>query len=112
MSGTRVRAYVGAVVDGETRAVAAALVGSRHTTLLRAARRLGRWVGSGVLDQATARAALTAAASGFVGVAGYTANQVDRDITDGLTYGAALPHYSAPRRATAFPAADRTASTR
>lgn len=91
VSAARVAAYVRAVVDGEARAVATARVGTRHTTLLRAARRLGQWVGGGALTRADARAALTAAASGYVGVAGYTAAQVERDITDGLGYGAARP---------------------
>jgi len=91
VSGARVQAYLRAVVDGEARAVAAAPVGARHTTLLRAARRLGQWVGGRALGAADARAVLTLAAQGYIGVAGYTAHQIDRDITDGLAYGAARP---------------------
>lgn len=65
---------------------------SRHRTLLAAARTLGWLVGGGELDDAHARAALTAAGAGHVGHAGcYTAGQVDRGITDGLAYGARLP---------------------
>jgi len=93
VSAARVEAYLRAVVDGESRAVAAAPVGIRHTTLLRAARRLGQWVGSGALTGADMQAVLTAAARGYVGVDGYTARQVERDITDGLAYGAAHPRY-------------------
>ncbi|MHA6783196.1 bifunctional DNA primase/polymerase [Pseudonocardia saturnea] len=93
VSAARVEAYLRAVVDGESQAVTAAPVGSRHSTLLRAARRLGQWVGSAALTSADARAVLTAAARGYVGVAGYTARQVQRDITDGLAYGAARPRH-------------------
>ena len=64
-----------------------------RTGLLRAARRLGQWVGSRALSAADARAVLTLAAQGYIGVAGYTAHQIDRDITDGSAYGAARPRY-------------------
>lgn len=93
VSAARTEAYLRAVVGGETRAVTAAQVGARHDTLLRAARRLGHWVGSGALTHADAYAELAAAASGYLGVFGYTARQVDRDITDGLAYGAARPRH-------------------
>lgn len=93
VSTARVEAYLRAVVDGESHAVTAAPVGTRHTTLLRAARRLGQWVGSGALTGADARTVLAAAARGYVGVDGYTARQVERDITDGLAYGAARPRH-------------------
>ena len=87
------QAYLRAVVDGECEAVVAAAVGQRHRTLLRAARRLGHWVGGGTLTETDARAALNAAAAGYIGVAGYTAGQVRRDISDGLVYGARRPRY-------------------
>ncbi|MCX6463261.1 MAG: bifunctional DNA primase/polymerase [Pseudonocardiales bacterium] len=93
VSAARVEAYLRAVVDGESRAVTDAPVGTRHSTLLRAARRLGQWVGSGALTGADVRTVLTAAARGYVGVDGYTAQQVERDITDGLAYGAARPRH-------------------
>lgn len=89
----RTHAYLRAIVEGERHAVSTAAVGHRHTTLLRAARRLGHWVGGGGLADADARAALTDAAHGYVGVAGYTVRQVQRDITDGLAYGARHPRY-------------------
>lgn len=93
MSGWRVQAYLRAVVEGERRNVIAATVGQRHRTLLRAARRLGQWVGGGVLAEDIARAVLTTAAGGYVGVGGYTSEQVIRDITDGLAYGARRPRH-------------------
>lgn len=46
----RSQAYLRAVIDGERHAVTTAEIGQRHSTLLRAARRLGHWVGSGALD--------------------------------------------------------------
>ncbi|MDT7706461.1 MAG: hypothetical protein QOG20_2068 [Pseudonocardiales bacterium] len=91
-SAARLWAYLRAVVDGERHAVATAEVGHRHTTLLKAARRLGHSVG-GAMDEAVARAVLTDAASGYVGVGGYTSRQVERDITDGLAYGARQPRF-------------------
>jgi hypothetical protein len=93
VGGRRQQAYLRAVVDGECEAVAAAAVGQRHRTLLRAARRLGHWVGGGALTEADARSALNAAAASYVGVTGYTAGQVRRDISDGLGYGARRPRY-------------------
>ncbi|WP_226363900.1 bifunctional DNA primase/polymerase [Pseudonocardia abyssalis] len=87
----RAGAYLRAVVDGECAAVAAATVGHRHQTLLRAARRLGHWVGGSALSATAARAALIDAARGYLGVDGYTRAQVDRDVSDGLAYGARFP---------------------
>lgn len=86
-------AYLAAIVAGECHDVATAGVGRRHHTLLRAARTLGRLVGSDTLAESVARDALTAAARGYTGVEGYTAQHVDRDITDGLTYGSQLPRH-------------------
>jgi hypothetical protein len=91
VSQRRAAAYLQAVVNGELAAVAAAGLGDRHTTLLRAARRLGHWAASGALAEAEARTALTNAAQHFVGVAGYTPAHIARDITDGLAYGARHP---------------------
>jgi hypothetical protein len=91
VSHRRAEAYLRAIVNRELAAVAAAGVGDRHTTLLRAARRLGHWSTSGALAEAEARAALTTAAQHFVGVAGYTAAHIARDITDGFAYGARHP---------------------
>ncbi|WP_250557411.1 bifunctional DNA primase/polymerase [Pseudonocardia lacus] len=86
-------ACVAAIVQAECWEVAAAVVGQRHRTLLHAARQLGRLVGSGALDIHVAHAALTAAAQGYVGIEGYTRRQVERDIADGLAFGARRPRH-------------------
>jgi hypothetical protein len=91
ISGGRARAYVAAIVEREAAGVAAAGEGTRHRTLLAAARTLGRLVGGDALDEVTARGALLAAAEGYVGRGGYTGAQVARDIDDGLAYGMRLP---------------------
>jgi hypothetical protein len=91
ISGGRARAYVAAIVEREAAGVAAAGEGTRHRTLLAAARTLGRLVGGDALDEATARGALLAAAEGYVGRGGYTGAQVARDVDDGLAYGMRLP---------------------
>ncbi|MFK0117287.1 bifunctional DNA primase/polymerase [Streptomyces sp. NPDC090994] len=56
--GTRRRPYVDAALARETAAVAAASEGRRNTTLLRAARALGRFVATGDLTRAEVQAAL------------------------------------------------------
>jgi hypothetical protein len=88
---TRARAYLAAIIQSETRAVAHAQTGQRHRTLLRAARTLGRLVAGGELDEPTARAALLDAAAGHIGVEGTTAREVRQTIDDGLAYGAQAP---------------------
>lgn len=62
--------------------------GSRHRTLLVAAIKIAGLVAAGWIAEAEARAALTIAAAGYIGVAGYTARQVERDISDGFSYAA------------------------
>src|SRR5258705_421374 len=62
--------YVRAIVDSETRAVTTAQTGTRHRTLLGAARTLGRLVAGGELDKARARAALCDAAALHIGIDG------------------------------------------
>jgi hypothetical protein len=91
LSPTRAEAYLRAVIDGETRAVADAQTGERHRTLLRAARTLGRLVAGGDLAEPTARAALLDAAAGHIGVDGTTADEITQTIDDGLAYGAQAP---------------------
>ncbi len=86
-------AYVAAVVEGETDAVALATTGSRHNTLLRAAGRLGRLIGGGELDEHTARNALHAAAQRHVGHDGFTEREADTTIRDGLAWGIARPRH-------------------
>ena len=76
--------------------VAAAPTGTRHTTLLRAALTLGNLVGSGELDEQTARVALAEAAAGHIGVDGCTEREVSQTITDGLEYGRGRPRILRP----------------
>ncbi|MEY8042622.1 bifunctional DNA primase/polymerase [Saccharopolyspora cebuensis] len=91
----RASAYVAAAVAGETGAVTRATTGSRHTTLLRAAVRLGRLVGGGALDEHTARTALHAASDQHVGHDGFTAREAETTIRDGLAWGIARPRHVA-----------------
>ena len=84
MAPGRVAAYVAA-------AVATAPVGTRHTRLLAAARRLGNWVGRGLLDETEARDLRTAAAQHYIGVEGYTSNKIVATINDVLAYRRRLP---------------------
>ncbi|GAA2798959.1 bifunctional DNA primase/polymerase [Saccharopolyspora taberi] len=95
----RASAYVAAVVEGETDAVALATTGSRRNTLLRAAGRLGRLVGGGELDEHTARSALRAAAQRHIGHDGFTEREADTTIRDGMAWGIDRPrHVTGPTR--------------
>jgi len=87
----RISHYVRAVVADECRTVATAPVGRRHSSLLRAARILGEFVGGGVLELETARAALRQAAAGHIGIENCTAREVERTIHDGLAFGQKRP---------------------
>ncbi|WP_433503212.1 bifunctional DNA primase/polymerase [Pseudonocardia halophobica] len=91
LSRGRTGAYVRAIVEREAALVAAAATGTRHDTLLKAARTLGRLVGGGELEEETAREALLDAAAGHVGVDGCTTAEVARTVQDGLAYGRQLP---------------------
>lgn len=90
LSGSRASAYVRAILDSEADAVAAAQIGTRHHTRLRAARTLGRLVGGGELDEHDAYQALRAAAHHHIGH-DCTEAEVDQDLRDGLAYGRQLP---------------------
>lgn len=87
----RASAYVRAIVDGESQAVAEAQTGTRHDTLLASARTLGRLVGGGELGENTARAALLEAAAGHIGIDGCTAREVEQTVADGIAFGQQLP---------------------
>jgi hypothetical protein len=87
----RAGAYVRAIVAGEARQVAGARTGTRHRTLLKASRTLGRLVGGGELAEDDAWRALLDAAAGHVGVDGCTPAEVRRTIGDGLAFGKRLP---------------------
>lgn len=80
-------AYVGSAVAGEVQRVLDAATGGRNDSLNRAAYRLGRLVGSGVLDRADAVTALAQAAE----VVGLGELEAGRTITSGLTAGIADP---------------------
>lgn len=87
----RASAYVRAIVESEARVVATARTGTRHHTLLRAARTLGRLVGGGELIEDEARIALLTAAGGHIGIDGCTTTEVHQTIGDGLAHGKRLP---------------------
>jgi hypothetical protein len=84
-------AYVRAAVRDECAEVIAALHGTRHYRLLRAARVLGEFVGAGVLSLETARAELRAAAAHHNGVEQWSRATAHRAIDDGLAYGQRRP---------------------
>lgn len=87
----RSSAYVRAIVTRETQLVVTARTGTRHSTLLKAARTLGRLVGGEELVESDARTALQTAAAGHIGVDGMTPREVHQTIEDGLRYGIQLP---------------------
>ncbi|MFQ6398037.1 bifunctional DNA primase/polymerase [Nocardia sp. KC 131] len=87
----RADAYLRAILDGESRKVARAQVGSRHNALLRAAVKLGRLVAAGELAESTAHAVLEHASAQHLGVADYTEQEVRGTIDDGIAYGAQFP---------------------
>lgn len=91
LPGGRAAAYVRAIVEGETEKVQAADHGHRRSTLLAAARTLGRIVGGGSLDEREAERVLTDAAAVHVGTHQFTTAEADRTIRDGLTYGMKAP---------------------
>ncbi|MBV9160070.1 MAG: bifunctional DNA primase/polymerase [Pseudonocardiales bacterium] len=88
--------YACAAVRGECHRVRTAPRGQHNTVLCRAAYALGQLVGAGLLDQATARAELTTAASPLINAdCDCTPREIARVITAGLAAGARNP-----RRAT------------
>lgn len=98
LSRQRASAYVRAIVEGEARDVATARTGTRHHTLLKAARTLGRLVSGGELTEDDARDVLRDAAAGHIGVDGCTAGEVAQTINDGIAYGKRLPRRIACHR--------------
>ncbi|GAA3357891.1 bifunctional DNA primase/polymerase [Saccharopolyspora gregorii] len=93
----RMSRYVAAALTAECEAVAAAIPGTRHTTLLHAAISLGTLAGADVLDIDDARNALHSAASGHR--ADFPAEEVHRTVEDGLAYGIQRPRALLPRSA-------------
>lgn len=84
-------AYVRAIVEGEATDVANAQIGTRHHSLLKAARTLGRLVAGGELAEHEARAALLGAGHRHLGVDGFTELELTRTVEDGIAYGMQLP---------------------
>jgi Bifunctional DNA primase/polymerase, N-terminal len=83
----QVNAYVQAAIRGETDAVTKARLGTRNTTLFRAAANLGRLVGTGLVDESTVTDSLAAAAHVHIGVDGFTDAEARRAIANGLVRG-------------------------
>ncbi|MGX1778342.1 bifunctional DNA primase/polymerase [Nocardia brasiliensis] len=86
-----VDAYVAAVVTREATRVAAAQQHTRNKTLFRAAFNLGRLVAGGNLPELHARTVLAEAARRHLGQHAFTQAELDRTLTNGLTYGARYP---------------------
>jgi hypothetical protein len=84
-------AYGQAAVAGECARVRRARTGTRNSTVLQAAVRLGRLVGAGVLDQQHVQEQLRAASTVHCGTAGFTTAEAERAIANGLRYGQARP---------------------
>jgi hypothetical protein len=93
LSRRRASAYARAIVESEAHAVATARPGTRHHSLLKASRCLGRLVGGGELAEIEARTALLDAASGHIGIEDCTVDEVYRTIDDGIGYGKQLPRW-------------------
>ncbi|MFI6998307.1 bifunctional DNA primase/polymerase [Nocardia sp. NPDC050175] len=89
-------AYLAAIVTDEARRVADAAPHTRNATLFRAALVLGRLFAAGELTEQRVRTELTAAAVKHVGIDGFTHNELDRAITNGLIYGAHRPRHLIP----------------
>ncbi|MFC7531317.1 bifunctional DNA primase/polymerase [Actinoplanes sp. GCM10030250] len=87
--------YAEAALDAESDRVATAPVGARNDTLNRAAFVLGRFVGAGLLDAATVRWELTAAARH----AGLGVAETSATIRSGMTAGRRQPFEGRPRKA-------------
>ncbi|QFZ24520.1 bifunctional DNA primase/polymerase [Saccharothrix syringae] len=91
-------AYLDAIVTREADAVRNAAHGQRHRTLLRAANKLGQWVGGGDLDEHQVRAVLHTAAAQHNGVEGWSVHEAETTISDGLAWGMARPRSLADLR--------------
>jgi hypothetical protein len=85
--------YGAAALRGEVKRVRDAAPGTYNEVLSSAAYTIGRKVGAGLIDYATARADLTAAGETLVGSAHWPPNihEVIRVVDAGLTAGAANP---------------------
>ncbi|WP_416367443.1 hypothetical protein, partial [Nocardia terpenica] len=84
-------AYLTAILTRESARVAGAEHHTRNRTLFRSAFTLGRLVAAGELTEHHARTLLTTAASRHLGHHNFTQTELDRTLTNGLTYGAHYP---------------------
>ncbi len=91
----RALAYLHAIVAAEAALVASAAPGTRHTTLLRGALKLGSLIGGGALTEDDARAALLPAATEHLGrrECDCTVASINRTISDGLAHGQRQPRH-------------------
>lgn len=90
-SASRLGRYVATGIAAETRRVTTAQPGARNHTLFTAAVALGQLVGAGALDEATAIAALDAAAAGHIAAGAFDTIQARATITSGLRRGVTEP---------------------
>lgn len=90
---TNPNAYVAAVISSEAARVTHAAKHFRNRTLFRAAFTLGRLIAAGYLTEDHARAVLTAAAAPHIGHHEFTHTELDRTLSNGLTYGARHPRH-------------------
>lgn len=90
LNARRAGAYVQAIIEHETAAVADAPIGTRHHARLKAARTLGRLVAGGELHEDQAYAALRVAADRHIGH-DCTELEVEQDLESGLAFGRRLP---------------------
>jgi hypothetical protein len=95
---TNLDSYVTAAIRGECHRVRTAPPRAHNATLCRAAYALGQLTGANLLDQDTARDALTTAAHTLVSAdCDCTPTEITRVITAGMAAGAANPRRTAPR---------------
>jgi hypothetical protein len=106
LSANRANSYVRAIVTNVTEEVANAEAGRRHHVVLKAARTLGRLVAGGELAEGEAMSALLSAAAVHVGVKGWTIEESQRTVADGMAFGMRLPR-SISRPPTPATAEDR-----
>ncbi|MQY21713.1 bifunctional DNA primase/polymerase [Nocardia macrotermitis] len=86
-------AYVAAIISSEATRVTHAANHFRNRTLFQAAFTLGRLTAAGYLTEDHARTALTTAATPHIGQHEFTSAELDRTLSNGLTYGARHPRH-------------------
>ena len=95
---TNTNGYVNAALRGECHRVRTAPRGQHNAMLCRAAYAFGQLISAGLLDDTTARAELTTAASPLINAdCDCTPREITRVITAGLAAGARNPRRTTPR---------------